>query len=349
MWPSSYAARPAPGFARYQRRSTTTRRVVGFELARERLDGDERRSIGIHRRRRYRAGRRRAPVAGRGTRAVEPARRSHVSRPCQPHNERTTTRRTTVAVLALTLASDPRPGRLRRGRRAAARGQGVRGGEGDGRWPGPAAGSRDEAPPELLGDRHRCVRRLQPHGRDLPDRWRAPRRRRPGDHRHGLRPGPDGPGSVAEPAPRRRPGHPPRRERPGPRGRVREHHLRRSRGRRAGRASSSARPGRSSRSSPATPSPASPPSPSRRSSSRTDGTLEVNAGCNRGSGTWTPVARRDRGRAADAHEDGLPEGSAPTSSPRSSASSRPARSLPQIDSSLMTLQAGNQGLMLRAS
>ena len=79
-----------------------------------------------------------------------------------------------------------------------------------------------------------------------------------------------------------------------------------------------------------------------------DGTLEVNAGCNRGSGTWTAVSGgievgplmltkmacdKESGDLESAVLGVLEAGTIGA----------------QIDSSLMTLQAGNQGLMLRAS
>ena len=79
-----------------------------------------------------------------------------------------------------------------------------------------------------------------------------------------------------------------------------------------------------------------------------DGTLEVNAGCNRGSGTWTAVSggievgplmltkmacQGDGARLESAVLGVLESGTISA----------------QIDSSLMTLMAGNQGLMLRAS
>jgi heat shock protein HslJ len=79
-----------------------------------------------------------------------------------------------------------------------------------------------------------------------------------------------------------------------------------------------------------------------------DGTLEVNAGCNLGSGTWTNVAggievgpllltkmacEKDGATLESAVLGVLEAGTIGA----------------QIDSSLMTLQAGNQGLMLRAS
>jgi heat shock protein HslJ len=79
-----------------------------------------------------------------------------------------------------------------------------------------------------------------------------------------------------------------------------------------------------------------------------DGTLEVNAGCNRGSGTWTAVSggievgpllltkmacEKDGATLESAVLGVLEAGTIGA----------------QIDSSLMTLTAGNQGLMLRAS
>jgi heat shock protein HslJ len=79
-----------------------------------------------------------------------------------------------------------------------------------------------------------------------------------------------------------------------------------------------------------------------------DGTLEVNAGCNRGSGTWeavaggievgplmlTKMACEKDGASLESAVLGVLEAGTIAA---------------QIDSSLMTLQAGNQGLMLRAS
>ena len=79
-----------------------------------------------------------------------------------------------------------------------------------------------------------------------------------------------------------------------------------------------------------------------------DGTLEVNAGCNRGSGTWTTVSggievgplmltkmacEKDGADLESAVLGVLEAGTIGA----------------QIDSSLMTLTAGNRGLMLRAS
>jgi heat shock protein HslJ len=79
-----------------------------------------------------------------------------------------------------------------------------------------------------------------------------------------------------------------------------------------------------------------------------DGTLEVNAGCNRGSGTWTSVsggievgplmltkmACQGDGASLESAVLGVLEAGTIGA---------------QIDSSLMTLTAGNRGLMLRAS
>jgi heat shock protein HslJ len=79
-----------------------------------------------------------------------------------------------------------------------------------------------------------------------------------------------------------------------------------------------------------------------------DGTLEVNAGCNRGSGTWTTVGggievgpllltkMACQGDGANLESAMLGVLEADTIAA-------------QIDSTLMTLMAGNQGLMLRAS
>ena len=81
---------------------------------------------------------------------------------------------------------------------------------------------------------------------------------------------------------------------------------------------------------------------------REGGTLEVNAGCNRGSGTWmavaggievgpltlTKMACEKDGAALESAVLGVLEAGTIGA---------------QIDSSLMTLTAGNQGLMLRAS
>jgi heat shock protein HslJ len=79
-----------------------------------------------------------------------------------------------------------------------------------------------------------------------------------------------------------------------------------------------------------------------------DGTLEVNAGCNRGSGTWATVSggievgplmltkmacEKDAANLESAVLGVLEAGTISA----------------EIDSSLMTLMAGNQGLMLRAS
>lgn len=81
---------------------------------------------------------------------------------------------------------------------------------------------------------------------------------------------------------------------------------------------------------------------------KADGTLEVNAGCNRGSGTWTAVSggievgplmltkMACQGDGANLESAVLGVLEAGTVGA-------------QIDSTLMTLTAGNQGLMLRAS
>lgn len=81
---------------------------------------------------------------------------------------------------------------------------------------------------------------------------------------------------------------------------------------------------------------------------REDGTLEVNAGCNRGSGTWEAVAGGiEVGplllTKMACEKDGASLESAVLSVLETGTIGA------QIDSSLMTLTAGNQGLMLRAS
>jgi heat shock protein HslJ len=79
-----------------------------------------------------------------------------------------------------------------------------------------------------------------------------------------------------------------------------------------------------------------------------DGTLEVNAGCNRGSGTWTAVGGGIEvgplmltKMACDKDAAGLESAVLGVLEAGTIGA--------EIDSSLMTLQAGNQGLMLRAS
>ena len=258
-------------------------RVVGLELARERLDGDERRSIGIHRRDGT------APADGvhrrrRGTRRSAPASRGH-----DDLTANLATRRTTAVAARPRPRSDPRPDRLRRRRRAAARGQGVRGGEGDRRRPGSAARPGHEAPPQLL--RRRTSAR-PPAATTWAGRYRIDGGRLVvGDlatTEMGCEPDLMAQDQWLGQLLGAGPADPPRRERPGPRGGVREHHVRRSRGRRAGR--EARRPDldgrvdhhrrrRLER----------PRRPVATLVFKDDGTLEVNAGCNRGSGTWKAV------------------------------------------------------------
>ena len=81
---------------------------------------------------------------------------------------------------------------------------------------------------------------------------------------------------------------------------------------------------------------------------REDGSLEVNAGCNRGGGTWATVAGGIEvgplmlTKMACQKDPATLESAVLTVLEAGTISA-------QIDSSLMTLMAGNQGLMLRAS